>query len=374
MKQEARTLAKHHPKNERMKRKYLAWLEEARRRNPATADQAAAAIALFEKSTGWKDFATFRIEQAIKFKRDLNAALHEKTGKPLQKATIRSRLLDVKAFFLWLADQQGYRSAIRYADCEYFNPSANDARVATARRERPVPTLDQIRHVIANAPHTTAIEQRDRALIAWTLLTGMRDSAIASLPIGKVDLERREVDQDARVVKTKNSKTMTTFFFPVGDDVEAVVAEWIAYLKTELHFGDSDPLFPQTEVTLNADGEFSASGLKREFWTSATAIRRIFRERFEAAGLPYFHPHSFRKTLAQLAYRLKLDLESAKAWSQNLGHEKPITTWTSYGKIDDSRTSEILSRLATRETPSEPTVSLTELEALVERLRKTRDA
>ncbi len=367
-------MAKHHPKNERMKRKYLAWLEEARRRSPATADQAAAAIALFEKSTGWKDFATFRIEQAIKFKRDLNAALHEKTGKPLQKATIRSRLLDVKAFFLWLADQQGYRSTVRYADCEYFNPSANDTRVATARRERPVPSLEQIRHVITTAPHSTAIEQRDRALIAWALLTGMRDAAIASLPIGKVDLNRREVDQDARVVKTKNSKTMTTFFFPVGDDVEAVVAEWIAYLKTELHFGDSDPLFPQTEVTLNTDGEFSASGLKREFWTSATAIRRIFRERFEEAGLPYFHPHSFRKTLAQLAYRLKLDLESAKAWSQNLGHEKPITTWTSYGKIDDSRTSEILSRLATRGTPSEPTVSLTELEALVDRLRKGHDA
>ena len=329
-------MAKHHPKNERMKRKYLAWLEEARRRSPATADQAAAAIALFEKSTGWKDFATFRIEQAIKFKRDLNAALHEKTGKPLQKATIRSRLLDVKAFFLWLADQQGYRSTVRYADCEYFNPSANDTRVATARRERPVPSLEQIRHVITTAPHSTAIEQRDRALIAWALLTGMRDAAIASLPIGKVDLNRREVDQDARVVKTKNSKTMTTFFFP--------------------------------------DGEFSASGLKREFWTSATAIRRIFRERFEEAGLPYFHPHSFRKTLAQLAYRLKLDLESAKAWSQNLGHEKPITTWTSYGKIDDSRTSEILSRLATRGTPSEPTVSLTELEALVDRLRKGHDA
>ncbi|WP_430403158.1 tyrosine-type recombinase/integrase [Hyphomonas sp.] len=361
-------MAKHHPKNERMKRKYLSWLEEARRRSPATADQAAAAIALFEKSTGWKDFATFRIEQAIKFKRDLNAALHEKTGKPLQKATIRSRLLDVKAFFLWLADQQGYRSAIRYADCEYFNPSAKDARVATARRERPVPSLEQIRHVIASAPHSTAIEKRDRALIAWTLLTGMRDAAIASLPIGKVDLARREVDQDARVVKTKNSKTMTTFFFPVGDEVEAVVREWIAYLRTKLHFGDADPLFPQTEVTLDENGVFTASGLKREFWTSATAIRRIFRERFEAAGLPYFHPHSFRKTLAQLAYRLKLDLESAKAWSQNLGHEKPMTTWNSYAKIDDSRTAEIMVNLASHNDDNSPDETPPEVTAWLQRL------
>ena len=35
-----------------------------------------------------------------------------------------------------------------------------------------------------------------------------------------------------------------------------------------------------------------------------------------------------------------------KAWSQNLGHEEMMTTFTSYGKLDGYRQSEILNLLA----------------------------
>lgn len=70
-------------------------------------------------------------------------------------------------------------------------------------------------------------------------------------------------------------------------------------------------------------------------------------------GLPYFHPHSFRKTLARLAYDRDLGSKEAKAWSQNLGHEKPITPWTSYGTIDDFETGEILAGLASKKTGSD---------------------
>lgn len=66
-------------------------------------------------------------------------------------------------------------------------------------------------------PVTTAIEKRNRALIAFTLLTGARDSAIASLKIKHVNLIELNVHQDAREVKTKFSKTFTTYFFPVGE-------------------------------------------------------------------------------------------------------------------------------------------------------------
>ena len=53
-------MRKHHPKNERIKRQYLAYLEEAKRMSDKTADQVAAAISLFEQSTGYKDFAAFQ--------------------------------------------------------------------------------------------------------------------------------------------------------------------------------------------------------------------------------------------------------------------------------------------------------------------------
>ena len=66
-------------------------------------------------------------------------------------------------------------------------------------------------------------------------------------------------------------------------------------------------------------------------WRNATAIRRIFQEAFELADLPYFNPHSFRKTLAALGEKLCRSPEEFKAWSQNLGHEKVLTTFISYG-------------------------------------------
>jgi len=339
-------MRKAHPKNERIKRKYLQWLEAAKGMAPDTADQVAAAISAFEKSTGWKDFAAFHREQALKFQRDLKEARNAKTGKPLAKATIRSRLMAVKAFFKWLADQQGYKSRISHPDCEYFNVTANDKRIATAHRERPAPSPEQVHHVIAAAPHDTAIQKRDRALIAFTLLTGMRDAAIASLPLGKVSLERREVYQDARQVKTKRAKTMKTYFFPVGGEAEAVVVDWVNYLRHELLFGDADPMFPKTETGLNGEGVFAALGLTREYWSNADAIRRVFRERFEAAGLPYFHPHSLRHTLMQVAFRKKLDPEALKAWSQNLAHENLATSLNAYGKVQDQRTAQIMAGLA----------------------------
>ncbi|KCZ92201.1 site-specific integrase [Hyphomonas johnsonii] len=339
-------MKKAHPKNERIKRKYLQWLETAKGMTPATADQVAGAISAFEKSTNGKDFAAFHIEQPQKFQRDLKAAINAKTGKPLAKSTIRSRLMAVKAFFKWLADQQGYKSRISHSDCEYFNVTANDRRIATARRERPVPSVEQLHHVIAAAPHETAIQKRDRALIAFTLLTGMRDAAIASLPLGKVNLERREVFQDARLVKTKNAKTMTTYFFPVGGEAEAIFIDWVRFLRDELLFADADPLFPKTETGVNEAGFLGPIGLSRLYWRSADAIRRIFRERFEAAGLPYFHPHSLRHTLMQVAFRKNLDPEALKAWSQNLAHENLATSLNSYGKIQDQRTAEIMAGLA----------------------------
>ena len=65
--------------------------------------------------------------------------------------------------------------------------------------------------------------------------------------------------------------------------------------------------------------QFEAIGLEHKYWSSASAIRAIFKEAFAAVGLPYFNPHSFRKTLALLGGRICKTPEEYKAWSQNLG-------------------------------------------------------
>jgi hypothetical protein len=68
-------------------------------------------------------------------------ATNARTGKPLSASTVHGTLAAVKAFFIWLADQPGYASRIKYADTEYFNAPDNLSPIATARRFKSCPTL-----------------------------------------------------------------------------------------------------------------------------------------------------------------------------------------------------------------------------------------
>jgi hypothetical protein len=86
-----------------------------------------------------------------------------------------------------------------------------------------------------------------------------------------------------------------------------------------------------------------------------------------AAGLPYFNPHSFRNTLVRLGQTLCQSPEAFKAWSQNLGHEKVLTTFVSYGAVACDRQGEILRGLAP-EQASKPGVGEA-VEALFKMLR-----
>ncbi len=343
-------MAKHNAGNERIKRAYFSYLRDARRRNEASVDGVAKALARFEESTGFRDFSRFHREQAVAFKRRLDDQLSIVTGERLSRSTVHSTLSALRSFFIWLADQRGYKSKINYSDADYFNLSEKDVRIANAVREKPSPTLEQMHHVLATMPAGTDIERRDRALIAFTLVTGARDGALASFKLKHVDLTAGRVDQDARQVNTKFSKTFSTWFFPVGGEACAIVADWIAYLRTTLFWGDSDPLFPATRMTTGTDGGFVVGGLDRKHWSTAEPIRRVFRQAFTAAGLPYFKPHSVRDTLAQLGERVCTTAESFKAWSQNLGHEKVLTTFTSYGAVAAHRQAELIRGLAEKKT------------------------
>jgi integrase len=347
-------MRKHHPENERTKRRYVEYLKHAKQLSDASIDQTVASIADFEAVTNHRDFRKFRIELARKYKRELGGRTNPKTGKKLAKATVSSRLMALKGFFEWLAGQPGFRSKLTYSDAEYFRPSANDERIAKAVREKPIASIEEIKQVIDAMPAETDIERRDRALIAFTLLSGARDNAIASMSLKHVDLDRRTVFQDARDVRTKNRKTFDTWFFPVGEDVEKIVVDWISFLAGERSFGPDDPLFPATRIALGENG-FEAGGLTRRHWSDAAAIRRIFKEAFARAGLPYVNPHSFRNTLVAVGQRLCSTPEEFKAWSQNLGHEHVLTTFTSYGAVRAHTQAEIFDRLrARREAGAEP--------------------
>jgi integrase len=339
-------MTNHNAANERIKRHYFTYLAEALGHSEQTLDAVAKAIARFEAYTRYKDFKAFHIEQAKGFKHSLSDQRSSRSGEPLSKATLYATLTALKRFFVWLAGQPGYKSRISYADAEYFNLSTKDARIAKAARPARVPTLEQICHVIQGMPTTTEIERRDRALIAFAILTGARDGAIASFKLRHIDFEEGRIDQDARQVHTKFSKSFMTTFFPVGDEIRLVVVDWVNYLRREKLWGLDDPLFPATQIAVGAGLRFEAVGLGRKHWSTASPIRTIFKEAFASVGLPYFNPHSFRKTLALLGGQRCRTPEEYKAWSQNLGHEHVLTTFCSYGDVSGYRQSQIMRSLA----------------------------
>jgi len=351
-------MTKHNAKNERIKRDFLRFLKESKGQDEASLDVAAMALSRFEKYTKHCDFKKFQLEQAIAFKHNLAEQKGKLSGKPLSKSTLNTTLRCLKGFFEWLAMQPGYKSAIVFTHASYFKLSKKDTSVANARRPRSSPTLEQIHHVIKVMPCHTDIERRNQAIIAFILLTGARDGSVASLKLKHVDIENNSVYLDAREVNTKFSKTFTTNFLPVGNDIREIFVNWLGFLRTELHWGEDDPLFPKTKLGQDKNQNFKAIGLDRSHWSSANAIRNIFKEAFTLADLPYFNPHGFRNTLTRLGLKKCRTIEDFKAWSQSVGHNDIMTTLKSYGEIPEDRQNELMNNLSRPKSPQDDDVAI----------------
>lgn len=333
--------------NERIKRKYLTYLKQAKGQDQKSLDKVAAALVKFEQSTSFKAFKKFHIEQAGKFKVYLENQRHPMTGKQLSHATNDATLRLAKSFFHWLAGQPGYKSRISYSDVEYFNNNMKNARVAHAQRDVAFPSNEQAFHAFQAMPNRSVFEKRDKALFAFFMLTGARDGAVVSLKLKHINLFDGYVYQDARDVNTKNSKTFQTYFFPVNDAYLECFTNWVHFLRKDKLFADADALFPKAERRL-VDGQFTFDTLSRDHYANASAIRAIIRNSFTLVQLPPYTPHLFRKTLAMLGNDKCKTLEEMKAWSMNLGHENIATTVTAYMPVTPHRQGELIKTLNIR--------------------------
>lgn len=254
--------------NERVKRRYLEYRKHAGRLSEKTLDKEIAAIERFDIWNGRKNFNRFHIQQEIGFCAFLENECNPKTKIPLGKSTISGTLSALRTFFLWLSQQEGYRTRIRPADAEYFNVSRRDEAEARAAPSRPAPSPEQVRHVLSRMPDATSIQKRDRAIFALLMLTGVRDGALITLRLKHIDLAEMSVVQNPREVATKFGKSITTYFVQGFPQAETVIADWVHYQRETLLRGDDDPLFPKTEIGLGETGVFQAVGLARGFWST----------------------------------------------------------------------------------------------------------
>ena len=340
-------MRKFNEENERIKRRYLSYLKEAKGQDESSLDKAAAALLDFERALNFASFKRFHRDWAARYKTYLEKRQNERTRKVLGLSTRDGMLRVVKGFIHWLASQPGYKSRLTYADVAYFNNNAKDQRAARAQRPEQYPSLEQCAHAFRMMPDTTEIERRDRAIFACLMLTGGRDGALASLRLKHVDMVEGTIFFDGREVKTKNAKTFETWFFPVDPDYREAFEAWVAHLQTERFFGPGDALFPKVQIG-HVDGAFAAIGLLREPYSGSQTIRDVVKTAFRNAGLPEYAPHSFRKTLAMLANEKCATLEEQKAWSQNLGHDSLATTVTAYMPVPAQRQRDLIRRLGRR--------------------------
>ena len=204
-------MIKPHPQNERMKHDYFIYLKEAKGKSETTIDAIRKALLRFDIYNKHKDYKSFRREQAIGFKQHLSETKREKAQELLSLSTQLSTLTALKEFFIWLYAHKDYKSKIHIHDVQYFSLSDKEITIAKAVKAPVFPSLEQIMHAIQSMPSHTPLERRNRALLAFTILTGIRDDALASLSLKHIDISQNLVFQDAREVKTKFSKSINTF-------------------------------------------------------------------------------------------------------------------------------------------------------------------
>ena len=115
-------MTKHNPENERIKRKYFAYLKEAKQHSEPTVDAAAKALSRFEEYTRYRDFKAFHFEQAIAFKRHLAEQTGQRSGEKLSKATLHATLTQLKAILFLACRAAGVQGAPSVFRCGLLQP------------------------------------------------------------------------------------------------------------------------------------------------------------------------------------------------------------------------------------------------------------
>ncbi len=315
-------------KNEQVKRRYFDFMRHADGKSEKTIRIVEKSILQYEAFTKFVDFGRFDQKQAIAYKSHL-------ADQRLAKSTILTRLNYLKRFLRWLSRQDGYKRRVNVDDVEYLSLPEKDIRAATSTPQKPYPTLAMVKRATLAMPCGTALEKRDRALMATCALTGIRGKALVTLRLKHFDKARRLFTQDPREVETKFSKLIQTWILPLDDELETIVLDWTEYLEAEKLFAPHDPLFPKTAVQRDSSFDVLSQDLSREAWKTTTPLRNVFKSAFEAVDLPYHNPHSFRRMIVHEMYKRELSLQASRAWSLNLGHENAQTTLTSYGQLSD---------------------------------------
>jgi len=353
-------------KNEVIKRSYLRYLREAEGLSEITITGIEQAVNLFEGYTKNLDFSKITSKKIVEFKGWLNR--REVRGKRICLTTYKTYLKYIKKYFLWLSHQPGYKSKIKSDIIEYFNIPRKENRIAAINQRVKFPSIEYCIKLVNSVVGDSEVDMRDKALIAFTTLTGMRDRAIVSLPLCCIDEIQMIVRQDPSAgVETKFTKYIISKIFEIDPHLVSAILLWVKYLKNK-GFSPNDPLFPrskdnQTEIQLSFQSPIEVEPI---FWQSTSSIRLIFKKRSKQAGLDYYPPRAIRHTTVNYVIRNARNGQELKALSQHFGHEDVKTILQIYGNFGEDDLIDVLGEIKFNTKPKQ---SLEDLEIQIDQLK-----
>jgi site-specific recombinase XerC len=195
-----------------------------------------------------------------------------------------------------------------------------------------IPSQEDLLKMLSLMPTARRTERRDRAIISASFLFGTRADNTASLRMTDIDCVARKVAVDATKVRVKNSKSQTICWFPLGDDFEQIVRDWVKELL-KIGARNEDALFSPDCTQTATTYLIRSDGKPIEPWKTDQAIRQAFRKASHSASVPYYTPHSAKHFLARLQDKHCRTVQQRKAWSFNLGHENVQITDSNYAKM-----------------------------------------
>jgi integrase/recombinase XerD len=266
----------------------------------------------------------------LTFPNYLESARNDNISSHLSPVTIRRTLLEIRDFFRW---------AMLYKRKKYKKVSPtwlNTLRISKSRLNRAgLPdreyfSLEDTLKLCDFEPKTL-IDKRDRAAIALLFLSAIRISAMTSLKLISIDLSSMTVYQNpSEGVKTKNNKSMETVLLPI-DELLEIATDWYKTVMNEL--GENSYWYP----ALSTDGlRFVKVEETGDVESRNQSLRHGVKRLCKRAGIKYRSPHKFRRGHGVYAVKNSENFEQFQAYSQNMGHEDPGTTFKYYSKLSNT--------------------------------------
>jgi site-specific recombinase XerD len=330
---------------------YLDYLEKVRQNDPKSVDLRRVHLRRLLIWAGKESIETAPKIEPL-FPVYLARSKGDNTGKPLSPRFISDACVTARAFFTWLKrnDLEQFKM-IENDWIELLRPGNANSRHSELDKHE-LYTLEEVRQLLA-IPANPMNDKRDRAAVALLYLSGMRISALLTLPISCVDLVNLKIYQlPSKGVATKFHKAAITSLLNIPDLLD-VVKEWDKQVRDALPpDGYWYALINRHRCdmgVLRADrGEGIAILRRRNF-------ARYLKGLCKQAGLAYRSPHKLRHGHAVYGVKHARNMEELKAVSQNLMHSSISITDGLYGRLTADDVNLAITNLGTSPAQPQPT-------------------